>query len=116
MKKTQLKNTKPLKLRIKTGDEVLVISGNHKNQRGKVLSVDRVRNRAIVEGINLINRAMKPSASNPQGEFVEKEAPIHISNLKLIEPATGETTRVGRKVNDQGKLQRYSKKTGDFIG
>ena len=115
MKKTPAKAAKRIKLRLKRGDEVLVIAGNHKNQRGKILSVDTIRNRAIVEGVNLVNRATKPSASNPQGEFVEKEAPIHISNLRLIDPSTGEGTRVGRKINAQGKLQRYSKKTGHFI-
>ncbi|MGB3618448.1 MAG: 50S ribosomal protein L24 [Catalinimonas sp.] len=110
------KPTQKIKLKIKTGDEVVVISGNHKGRRGRVVSVDAVRNRAIVEDVNVVQRALKPTAANPQqGGFQKKEAPLHISNLKLIDPVTGEPTRVGRRADEDGKLKRFSKKTGEFI-
>jgi len=103
------------KLHIKKGDTVLVISGNSKGKEGKVLEVIRSKNRAIVEGLNLVTKHNKPSAQNPNGGIAKTEAPIHISNLMLVDPATGKPTRLGRKRNDEGKLQRYSKKTGQLI-
>ena len=103
------------KLHIKKGDKVLVISGNAKGKEGKVLEVIRSKNKAIVEGLNLITKHNKPSAQNPNGGIDKTEAPIHISNLMLVDPSSGKPTRVGRKVNDEGKLQRYSKKTGQLI-
>ncbi len=103
------------KLHIKTGDTVMVISGNSKGKQGKVLTVYPARNKAIVEGINMVTKHVKPSAENTQGGRTQQEAPIYISNLMLVDPATGEPTRVGRKQDDHGKLQRYSKKTGKFI-
>lgn len=103
------------KLHIKKGDTVLVIAGENKNQRGKVLSVQVEKQRAIVEGINLVSKHTKPNAKNTQGGIVKQEAPIHISNLMLVEPATGNPTRIGRKKNEQGKLVRYSKKSGEEI-
>jgi large subunit ribosomal protein L24 len=105
----------PKKLHIRTGDTVKVISGNYRGKTGKVVSVIREENRAVVEGINIVSRHTKPSAANPNGGIIKKEAPIHISNLMLVDPATGEATKIGRKLNDKGKLQRYSKKTGEFI-
>jgi large subunit ribosomal protein L24 len=103
------------KLRIKKGDKVRVIAGNSKGKEGEVLRVFPEKNRAIVEGANVVTKHTKPSATNPNGGIEKKEAAIHISNLMLLDPANGEPTRVGRKQDDNGKLQRYSKKTGDFI-
>lgn len=101
-----------MKLKIKSGDTVTVIAGDHKGSEGKVLSVDREKNKAIVEGINVVKKHEKPSAQNPQGGIVEKEAPIHVSNLSLIE--NGEPVRVGYAEKD-GKKVRVSKKTGEII-
>ena len=107
-------NTQP-KLHIRKGDTVKVIAGNDKGKTGKVLEVLLQKNRAIVEGINIITKHEKPSAGKPEGGIKKTEAAIHVSNLMLIDPASGNPTRVGRKLNDKGKLQRYSKKTGEFI-
>jgi large subunit ribosomal protein L24 len=103
------------KLHIKKGDSVKVIAGDSKNQEGKILSIDRVKNRAIVEGVNLVSKHTKPNAKSPQGGILKQEASVHISNLMLIEPGTGKVTRVGRKLDDIKKLVRYSKKTGEVI-
>ncbi len=102
------------KLHIKTGDTVKVVAGDDNGKRGKVLSVDKAKSRAIVEGLNMITKHVKPTAAKPQGGIEKKEAGIHISNLMLVDPKTGETTRC-RKANDKGKLVRYSKKTGEVI-
>jgi len=109
------KFNKQQKFHVKTGDTVLVISGNEKGKKGKILKMLTDKQRAIVEGLNIVKKHIKPSAQNPQGGIVEKEAGIHISNLMLIDPKTGEPTRTGRKLNEKGKLQRYSKKTKEFI-
>jgi large subunit ribosomal protein L24 len=103
------------KLHIKTNDTVKVLSGDDKGKTGKVLSVDTQKTRAIVEGLNMVTKHVKPSASNPQGGIEKKEASIHLSNLMLVDPKTGEATRTGRKVGENGKLVRYSKKTGEVI-
>jgi large subunit ribosomal protein L24 len=104
------------KFHIKRGDTVKVISGDAKGKTGVVLRIDRIKYRAIVEGLNLVKKHRKPTAQDPQsGGIIEIEAPIHISNLMLVDPATGAATRVGRKENAKGKLQRFSKKTGQFI-
>ncbi len=103
------------KLHIKKGDTVKVIAGEDKGKEGTVLEVITAKNRAIVEGRNIVTKHQKPSAGKPEGGIKKTEAPIHISNLMLIDPATGNQTRVGRKLNEKGKLQRYSKKTGEFI-
>jgi len=103
-----------MKLKIKTGDTVRVITGDHKGTEGKVLSVDLVKNKAIVEGTNMVSKHEKPSAKNPQGGIVEKEAPIHISNLSLIDSKSGDTTRVGYEVRE-GKKVRVSKKSNEVI-
>ena len=95
------------KLKIKTGDTVRVIAGDHKGSEGKVLTVFIEKNKAIVEGVNMIKKHMKPSAQNPQGGIVEKEAALQISNLSLIN-SKGETTRVGYRMED-GKKVRYAK-------
>lgn len=102
------------KLKIKTGDTVRIIAGDHKGVEGKVVSVDREKNKAIVQGANLVSKHQKPSANNPQGGIVKKEAPLHISNLSLIDPKSGETTRVGYEVRD-GKKVRFSKKSKEVI-
>jgi large subunit ribosomal protein L24 len=101
------------KLHIKVGDTVKVLSGASVGKEGKVLTIDRRKNRATVEGVNVIKRHTKPSATNPQGGIVEREAGIHISNLMLV--FNGVATKVGRRMNDQGKLVRFSKKTGEEI-
>lgn len=103
------------KRHVKTGDVVKVIAGNAKGKTGKILSVITDKNRVVVEGVNLVTKHLKPNAKNPQGSIEKREAGIHISNVQLIDPKSGEATRIGRKLNDQGKLQRYSKKSGDFI-
>ena len=103
------------KLHIKSGDTVKVISGNSRGKTGKVLLVEPAKYRAVVEGINMVTKHVKPSASNPEGGIEKTEASIHLSNLMLIDPATGDPTRIGRKQDENGKLQRYSKKTGEFI-
>ena len=103
------------KLHIKKGDTVMVISGESKGQKGRVLNVDRVKERAIVEGVNTVSKHTKPNAKSPQGGIIRKEAPIHISNLMLVDPASGKPTRIGRRLNDKNKLVRYSKKSGEEI-
>lgn len=101
------------KLHIKVGDTVKVISGESNGKEGTVLSIDRKKMRATVEGVNMIKKHQKPSATDPQGGIVEREAAIHISNLMVVHK--GEATRVGRKANKDGKLVRYSKKSGEEI-
>lgn len=104
-----------VKLHIKKGDLVYVNAGSQKKKQGKVLEVLTEKNRAIVEGVNLVSKNTKPNAKNPQGGIIKQEAPIHISNLQPIDPKTGKPTRVGRKLNEKGKLVRYSKKSGEEI-
>ncbi len=103
------------KFHIKKNDVVLVLSGEYKGTEAKVLEVITKTDKAIVEGVNMVSRHTKPDAKNPQGGIVKKEAPIHISNLMLVEPGTGKPTRIGRKLDDKGKLVRYSKKSGEEI-
>jgi large subunit ribosomal protein L24 len=101
------------KLKIKSGDTVRVIAGDHKGQEGKVQKILRDKNKAIVEGVNMVSKHEKPSASNPQGGIVKKEASLHISNLSLIDKK-GDTTRVGYRTED-GKKVRFSKKSNEVI-
>ncbi|KJD37112.1 50S ribosomal protein L24 [Tamlana sedimentorum] len=101
------------KLKIKTGDTVKVIAGDHKGSEGKVQKVLIEKNKAIVEGVNLVKKHTKPSAQNPQGGIVEKEAPIHISNLSLL-TAKGETTRIGYRTEGDQKV-RFSVKSNEVI-
>lgn len=103
------------KLHIKKGDSVIVISGESKKQQGRVLEVFREKERAIVEGVNMVSKHTKPNAESPQGGIIKKEAPIHISNLQLVDPASGDATRIGRRLNSNNKLVRYSKKSGEEI-
>ncbi|MCL6257995.1 50S ribosomal protein L24 [Aquiflexum sp. TKW24L] len=109
------KFNKQPKLHVKTGDAVKVLAGDDKGKSGKILSVDPTKRRAIVEGINMVTKHVKPTASNPQGGIEKREASLDLSNLMLVDPKTGEATRTGRKENDKGKLVRYSKKTGEVI-
>ena len=111
----QNKNSKLPKIYIKTGDKVKVLAGNHKSKTGDVIKVFTKTYRALVAGINIVHKHVKPSAKNPQGTIMRKEAPVHISNLMVIDPKDGIASRVGRRVNEAGKLQRYSKKSGNFI-
>ena len=103
------------KLHIKKGDQVFVNSGEYKGQKGRVLTINRENNRAIVEGVNLVSKHTKPNAANPQGGITKQEAPIHISNLNLVDPSTGEATRIGRKLNDNEKLVRFARKSGEEL-
>ena len=93
----------------------MVISGEDKGHSGRVLEVLVKEQRAIVEGLNMIKKHAKPSAKNPQGGIISKEAPIHISNLNVVDPKTGKATRIGRRLNENGKLVRYTKKSGEEI-
>ncbi len=103
------------KLHIKKGDTVFVNSGVSKGKRGRVLEVLVEEKRAIVEGVNIVSKHTKPNAENPQGGIVKKEAPIHISKLNVVDPKSNEPTRIGRKLNSDGKLVRYAKKSGEEI-
>ncbi|HKM44458.1 MAG TPA: 50S ribosomal protein L24 [Dysgonamonadaceae bacterium] len=104
------------KLHIKKGDTVYINSGEDKGKTGRVLQVLVTKNRAIVEGVNMVSKHSKPSAQNPQGGIDKKEASIHLSNLNLVDPKTGKPTRIGRKNDDRtGKLIRYAKKSGEEI-
>ncbi len=103
------------KLHIKKGDTVYVNAGDNKGQTGRVLKVLVKEGRAFVEGVNMVSKAQKPSAKFPQGGIVKQEAPIQISNLNVVDPKTGIPTRIGRKLNADGKLTRYAKKSGEEI-
>ncbi|MFD0751784.1 50S ribosomal protein L24 [Mucilaginibacter calamicampi] len=109
------KKTKTTKLKIRKGDLVKVIAGDSKGSQGKIVEIIVDKNRAIVEGANMVSKHTKPNAANPNGGIVKQEAAIHISNLALVDPKTGATTRVGRKKNDAGKLVRVAKKSGEEI-
>ena len=103
-----------IKLKIKSGDTVKVIAGDHKGSEGKVLRVYREKNKAVVEGVNMVSKHTKPSAKNPQGGIVKKEAPLHISNIALIDPKSKQPTRVGMKVEGDKKV-RFSKKSNQVL-
>ena len=102
------------KLHVKKGDTVKVLSGADNGKTGKITSVDREKGRAFVEGINLVSKHTKPSAANPQGGIVKREASVHISNLMVVD-SKGQPSRIGRKLNKDGKLVRYSKKSGEVL-
>ena len=93
----------------------MVITGESKGQKGRILEVDRDKNRAIVEGVNMVSKHTKPNTKAPQGGILKKEAPVHISNLMLIDPTTCKPTRIVKKLNEKNKLVRYSKKSGEEI-
>ena len=105
-----------MKIHIKKGDTVYVLSGNDKGKSAKVLTVFPTKYSAIVEGLNLVTKHIKPSADNPKGGIEKQEAPMHISNLMLVDPKTGEPTKIGRKKDEKtGKIVRFSKKSGELI-
>ena len=108
------KNKQP-KLKIRKGDTVKVNAGNDKGKSGEVLEVLLEKRRVLVKDINVVTKHEKPSAGKPEGGLKKTEAPIHISNVMLLDGASGKPTRVGRKLDDKGKLKRYSKKTGEII-
>jgi len=103
------------KLHIKKGDMVFVNAGDDKGKKARVLEVIRKTNRAIVEGVNIISKHTKPNSEYPEGGIIKKEAPIHISNLMVIDPTTGEPTRIGRRRDENNKLVRYSIKSKEEI-
>ncbi len=102
------------KLHIKKGDTVYVLSGEDRGKTGRVLAVEPAKNRATVEGVNFVTKATKPTAQHPQGGLIKKEAPIHISNLNLVDPKTGKPTRIAIK-RENGKVIRISKKSNQEI-
>ena len=103
------------KLHIKKNDTVIVLAGNDKGKTGKVLKVLVDDNRAIVEGVNIVSKSTKPSAKNPQGGIIKQEAPIHISNLNLVDPKSGKATRISIKKNEDGSKIRIAKKSEEEI-
>ena len=103
------------KLHIKKGDTVYVNAGDDKGKTGRVLEVYPSKSRAIVEGVNIITKATKPSAKHPQGGLVKMEAPIHVSNINPVDPKSGKPTRIGRRKNDSGRTVRFSKRSGEEI-
>jgi large subunit ribosomal protein L24 len=107
------KRTHNIKVHVKKGDTVKVISGDDKNKTGEVQEVFPEKGTALVQGVNLVTKHKKPDADNPDGSIVKKEAAIRLSKLMVV--SGGEASRIGRKLNDSGKLQRYSKKSGEFI-
>jgi len=104
-----------MKFHVKKGDLVKVISGNSKGKEGKITLMLPEKQKAIVEGVNVVTKHLKPTAQNPNGSIEKKEAPIHLSNLMVIDPSNGLPTKIGRKLNKEGKLQRFSKKTNTFL-
>ena len=103
------------KLHIKKGDTVIVNAGDDRGKQGRVVRVLVSKNKAVVEGVNVVSKSTKPSVKHPQGGIVKMEAPIHVSNLSLIDPKSGKATRIGRRVNENGVKVRYSKKSGEEI-
>ncbi len=103
------------KLRVKTGDKVVVIAGKDKSKQGRILKVYPKEGRVVVEGVNVVKRHTKPNPQHPEGGIVEKEAPIHVSNVMIVDPKTGEPTRVGYKFLEDGRKVRYAKKSGEIL-
>ncbi|MBX0333569.1 50S ribosomal protein L24 [Pontibacter sp. HSC-14F20] len=103
------------KLHVKTGDTVKVIAGDDRGKTGRITAVNIEKQRVTVEGINMVTKHAKPSAKNPQGGISKMEAPIHASNVALVDSKSGETTKAGRRKNSEGKTERYSKKSGEVI-
>ncbi len=109
------KATKTPKTRVRRGDRVRVMSGPHRGAEGKVLAVLRDKGRVIVEGVNLIQKTQRPTQDNPRGGFVEREAPLHISNVQVLDPQTGEPTRIGVAFLESGRKVRISRKSGAHL-
>ncbi len=114
MAKKNIQSNKRPKIHIKKGDTVRIIQGEDNGKEGSVLRVYPEERRILVEGVNVVKRHTKPDAQNPQGSINQKEAPVHISNVQLIDPNSGEPTRVGR-TEKEGKKVRYAKKSGEVI-
>ena len=102
-------------LKIKKGDTVIVLAGDNKGDKGRVLEILPEQGKAIVEGVNIVSKSTKPNAKAPQGGIIKKEAPIDLSNLAVVDPKSGKPTRVGFRFNEDGKKVRYSKKSGEEI-
>ena len=103
------------KFHVRKGDTVFVNAGEDKGKTGKVIRVITEKKRAVVEGVNIVSKNQKPNAKYPQGGIIKMEAPIHISNLNVIDPASGKPTRIGHRKNEEGKTIRYAKKSGEEI-
>ena len=103
------------KFHIRKGDTVFVNAGEDKGKTGKVIRVITEKKRAVVEGVNIVSKNQKPNAKYPQGGIIKMEAPIHISNLNVIDPASGKPTRIGHRKNEEGKTIRYAKKSAEEI-
>lgn len=104
-----------VKLHVRKGDQVMVIAGKDKGKKGKILAAFPSEGRVLVEGVNIVKRHTRPSQANPQGGIIEKEAPIHVSNVMVLDPKTGEPTRIGKKILKDGKKVRYAKKSGEVL-
>jgi large subunit ribosomal protein L24 len=103
------------KLHVKKGDQVIVIAGKDKGKKGRILEAYPAEGRVLVEGVNIIKRHTKPNMKNPQGGIIEREAPIHASNVMILDPKTGEPTRIGKKFLADGTKVRYAKKSGEIL-
>jgi large subunit ribosomal protein L24 len=103
------------KLHVKKGDQVIVISGKDKGKKGRILASFPADERVLIEGVNIVKRHTKPNAVNPQGGIIEKEAPIHVSNVSIVDPKTGGPTRIGKKILADGTKVRYAKKSGEVL-
>lgn len=103
------------KLHVKKDDTVIVITGKDKGKKGRVIAAYPRENRVLVEGVNMVKKHTKPSPQNPQGGIITQEAPIHVSNVMLIDPKTGQPTRIGYKILENGKKVRVAKKSGEVI-
>jgi large subunit ribosomal protein L24 len=103
------------KLHVKKGDQVVVIAGKDKGKKGRILEAYPSEERVLVEGVNLVKRHTKPNAAYPQGGIITKEAPIHVSNVMILDPKTGEPTRIGKRILADGTKVRYAKKSGEII-
>lgn len=103
------------KLHVRKGDQVQVIAGKDKGKKGQILEAYPSKDRVLVEGVNIVKKHQRPNAANPQGGIIEKEAPIHVSNVMIVDPKTGEPTRVGKKILADGTKVRYAKKSGEIL-
>jgi large subunit ribosomal protein L24 len=103
------------KLRLKKGDTVRVMSGKHRGAEGEVLQVNHDTQRVLIKNVNVIKKAQRPTQENPSGGFKEQEAPIHVSNVRLLDPSTGNPTRIGVTVNDEGRKVRVARASGTVL-
>ena len=103
------------KLHVKKGDQVVIIAGKDKGKKGRILAAYPADQRVLVEGVNIVKRHTRPSATNQQGGIIEKEAPVHVSNVMVVDPKSGEPTRVGKKILADGTKVRYAKKSGETL-